>query len=77
MPAEREMWQAFIGWCNARIEERQRQLAPLEVGTAHTGHRGADTGFQWVDTTELTAQGLRNEIASLERVIAEYRHKAE
>jgi hypothetical protein len=69
MPAPREMWEAFIEWCERAITERRASLAPLESGAMHSGRRGPDTGFQWVDTTELDAQRLRNEIASLQSTI--------
>ena len=77
MAADPEMWKAFIEWCEREIAERRSQLVPLESGSMHTGRRGADTNFEWVDTTATDALRLRNEIASFETVIARNKHHVE
>jgi hypothetical protein len=68
------MWAAFIEHLEKMIETRRADLAPLESGQMTMGHRGADTGFQWVDITEAQAQSLRNEIASLQNTINRVRN---
>lgn len=69
MAADPEMWKAFIGHLEKMIEDRQAQLAPLESGEMKLGHRGPDTGYQWVDITEAQAQSIRNEIVSLNNTL--------
>ena len=69
MPADPEMWTAFMEHLEAMIAERKAHLAPLESGEMTLGHRGADTGGEWVDITKPQAQSLRNEIASIQRTL--------
>jgi hypothetical protein len=74
MAADTNLAQLFIEHLKAKIADREADLAPLEFGRMKLGHRGLDTGEQWVDITEAQAQKLRNEIANLQNVIERVRN---
>jgi hypothetical protein len=69
MPSDPKVWKSFIEWCEREIADREASVLPLESGEMHTGKRGPDTGFQWVDTTKEEAKRLRGEIASLRSTV--------
>jgi hypothetical protein len=74
MPADPEMWDAFIKHLEEMIAKREADLKPLETGEMTIRHRGAHTGGEWVDITKPQAESLRNEITSLRRTIDRVRN---
>ncbi len=77
MTSEKQAWRDFIGWCEREIAERRDYLRPLEEGSVHTGKKSPDTGGMWKDTTQDDIDSLKREIASIEAVIAQNRHRAD
>jgi hypothetical protein len=77
MTSEKQAWRDFIGWCEREIAERRDYLRPLEEGSVHTGKKSPDTGGVWKDTTQDDIDSLKREIASIEAVIAQNRHRAD
>jgi hypothetical protein len=77
MAADPQMWKAFIEHLEAMISDRRDQLAPLEAGKMKLGSRGTASNYEWEDITELRAQQIRNEIASIQSTIDRNKHHLE
>jgi hypothetical protein len=75
MTADRESWEAFIGWCEREIADMRTQLEPLENGRMTIGER--PYGGQWRDTTQDEIESFKEGIANIESVIARFGHLAE
>jgi hypothetical protein len=63
------MWEALIDHLEGMIAERRALIAPLRDGRVQSGHRGLDTGGEWIDTTQANIHRLENEIAAIQHTV--------